>query len=256
MPNWNGDLGDAASPRPRIRPKSAAAREAVRGRGVEILDMEGVDPAVVRRSLRDVAVANRLLGGTRAVLLSLQTVFADLPRCATLLDVGSGVGDIPARARQAAARMGIALETVGMDSLETAAKESRPRTGVALCGDVRALPFFDKSVDVVTCSQVLHHFFDGEVPCVLRELDRVARVRVIVSDLHRARLAAAGIWTSSFILGFHPVSRHDGVISVMRGFTPDELADAVQSATGRTPVVHRRLGYRLTASWTPAPVAR
>jgi SAM-dependent methyltransferase len=255
MPNWNGDRDDAVSRRPRIRSRPAAGG-GVRGRGVEILDTGGVDPAVVRRSLGDVALANTLFGGTRAVVLALQAVFAELPRHATLLDAGTGVGDIPARAREEAARVGITLETVGMDASETAAKESRARTGVTVCGDVRALPFSDKSVDVVTCSQLLHHFFDAEVPCLLRELDRVARVRVIVSDLHRARVAAATIWASSFILGFHPVSRHDGVVSVMRGFTPDELADAVQSATGRTPVVHRRLGYRVTASWTPAPTAR
>jgi len=84
-------------------------------------------------------------------------------------------------------------------------------TGVAnLGGDARALPLADRSVDIVICSQVLHHFFDGETAQVLRELDRVARLRVIVADLQRSRLAAAGIWLASFLLAFHPVSRHDG----------------------------------------------
>jgi hypothetical protein len=50
---------------------------------------------------------------------------------------------------------------------------------------------------------------------------------------------------------FHRVSRHDGVVSVMRGFTSGELADLVHEAVGTRPVVKRRLGWRVTASWSP-----
>jgi len=88
---------------------------------------------------------------------------------------------------------------------------------------------------------------------VLRELQRVARLRVIVSDLRRSWLAAAGIWLASFPLRFHPISRHDGVLSVLRGFTAAELSAHVVRATGTVPAVSRRLGWRVTASWTPAP---
>jgi hypothetical protein len=77
-------------------------------------------------------------------------------------------------------------------------------------------------------------------------------VRVVVSDLRRSWFAALGLWLVSFPLRFHAVSRHDGVVSVMRGFTPTELADTVRQAVGRTPIVHRRRGFRLTTSWEPA----
>jgi hypothetical protein len=103
------------------------------------------------------------------------------------------------------------------------------------------------------CSQTLHHFDDAGAAAVLRELNRVARVRVIVSDLRRSWLAAAGLWIASFPLGFHPVSRHDGVVSIMRGYAGDELLRLVASATGQTPVVRRRIGWRVTATWRPNP---
>jgi Polyketide cyclase / dehydrase and lipid transport len=57
------------------------------------------------------------------------------------------------------------------------------------------------------------------------------------------------------------VSRHDGVVSVLRGFAEYELASLVREATGVWPRVRRRLGWRVTASWRPtgarasAPVA-
>jgi len=83
-------------------------------------------------------------------------------------------------------------------------------------------------------------------------MHRVARLRVIVSDLQRSWFAAAGIWLASFPLAFHPVSRHDGVVSVLRGFTRRELGELVESAVGQRADVRYRLGFRVTASWTPA----
>lgn len=222
-----------------------------RRRGVEYLDAPGVDPRLVRRSLADVALANALFGGTRAVLLELNDILPELSATSTLLDVGSGVGDIAARAREMARQREVDLSLITIDRAETLAVASRARAGNAVRGNATALPFADRSVDVVMCSQTLHHFDDASAACVLRELDRVARVRVIVSDLRRSWLAAAGLWLASFPLGFHPVSRHDGVVSIMRGYTSEELRCLVSSSVGRTPNVKRHIGWRVTATWRP-----
>jgi SAM-dependent methyltransferase len=170
---------------------------------------------------------------------------------ATLLDVGTGLADIPTGARRAAARQGVALTTFGVDEAEVLARASRTLLDASACADARRLPFADASVDVVICSQLLHHFPDEEIPAVLAELSRVARQLVIVSDLRRSWLAAGGFWLVAWPLGFHPVSRHDGLTSVLRGFTARELARHVRASTGRTPMVRRHLGFRLTATWSP-----
>jgi SAM-dependent methyltransferase len=222
-------------------------------RSFEYLDAPNVDPRLVRRSLADVALANALFGGTRAVLLEIGDVLPELPKTATLLDVGSGVGDIAARARQLAEERNVDLSLITIDMAETLAVASRARTGNAVRGDATSLPFADRSVDVVMCSQTLHHFDDAGATHVLRELNRVARVRVIIADLRRSWLAVAGLWIASFPLGFHPVSRHDGVVSIMRGYAGDELTRLVTSSTGQTPVVRRRIGWRVTATWRPNP---
>jgi SAM-dependent methyltransferase len=200
-----------------------------------------------------VALANALFGGTRAVLVEVGNVLPELGATATLLDVGSGIGDIAARARELARQRGTDLSLVTIDMAETLAVASRARTGNAVRGDATSLPFADRSVDVVMCSQTLHHFDDASASRVLRELDRVARVRVIVSDLRRSWIAAAGLWMASFPLGFHPVSRHDGVVSIMRGYTGDELRALIRSSIGRLPNVKRHVGWRVTATWRPGP---
>ncbi len=222
-----------------------------RKRGFEFLDSPDIDPRIVRRSLADVARANALFGGMNAALDELMDILSQVPRDATLLDVGTGLGDIPCRAREEARRSGIQLTTIGLDSALELAAASQCSIDFAVCADALRLPFADNSIDIVMCSQVLHHFAGRQASELLREMDRVARVRVIVSDIRRSWIAAAGLWLVSFPLRFHAVSRHDGVVSVLRGFTPTELADTVYEAIARRPVAHRRRVFRVTTSWTP-----
>jgi SAM-dependent methyltransferase len=223
-----------------------------RRRGVEFLDEAGVPADVRLRSLRDVARSNRIFGGLRAVLLEVDRALPCIGgNGGTLLDVGTGVGDVPAGAAALARRRGVRLATIGLDLAPELARASRARTTAAVCGDAFRLPFRDRSVDVVTCSQLLHHFLEPEGRLLLAELQRVARHRVIVSDLRRSWLAAGGFWLAAFPLGFHAVTRHDGPLSVLRGFTAAELRTLVREATGAAADVRRRAGWRLTASWTP-----
>lgn len=225
-----------------------------RRRGTEKLELPGVPAVVVQRSLADVARANTLLGGTRAVLAELRPLLAaSRGRTMTLLDVGTGAADIGVAARTFAERQGTPLMVVGVDASLPLAAEAARRLDGAVAANALDLPFADRSIDVVVCSQLLHHFTEREIATVLRELHRVARVRVVISDLRRSWVAAAGIWLMSFPLRFHPISRHDGVLSVLRGFTPAELNAHVVRATGASPSVSRRLGWRLTAAWTPLP---
>jgi ubiquinone/menaquinone biosynthesis C-methylase UbiE len=225
-----------------------------RRRGSEILDDPNADAALSLRSLRDIAIANRFFGGRRAVLHELQTLLKLYPPAGapvTLLDIGTGLGDIPAAARHIAQRRGLQLATIGLERAPLLARAAGERCTHAIAADAMSLPFADGSIDFVTCSQVLHHFEDAEAEHLLLECTRVARTAVIIGDLRRSWLAVAGLWASSFVLGFHPVSRHDGVLSVLRGYTRDELRTLVQRATGCPVSVQQRLGFRVTAVWSP-----
>ena len=203
------------------------------------------------RAMADVERANFLLGGTRAALKELEPALAELPKCATLLDVGTGTADIPAAAKALAARRGVTLQTIGFDLSPALIERYRRRNNSVVRGNALQLPFRDKSIDVVMCSQVLHHFPEPEARELIAEMNRVARARVVISDLRRSLIAAGGLWVASFLLSFHPVSRHDGVVSIMRGFVPEELSDMIRPVAGTAPAVHRRPGFRLSTSWKP-----
>ncbi len=227
-----------------------------RQRGIEIMDEPSADPDLVVRSLADVALANRFFGGSRAVVRELMHFIESTGNSSaiSLLDVGTGLGDIPVAASRSALRRGVRIDAVGIDASEASLRARIDRATLAVRGDALLLPFANGSFDVVTCSQLLHHFEEPHLRKLVLELNRVARLRVIVSDIRRSWLAAAGLWLASFPLRFHPVSRHDGVVSVMRGFTRTELQSIVQSAAGLTPRVESHIGFRVTASWLPQPI--
>lgn len=219
-----------------------------RRRGVELLDLPETPDAVREAAMGDVERSNALFGGTRAVVRAVRRVAAMLPRANPIvLDVATGTGDIAATVRRNAPHWTV----IGLDRSPALVALARARLDGAVAGDALGLPFADRSVDVVTCSQALHHFFDDDARRLVAELHRVARGYVVVSDIRRSRLAAAGFWIASVALRFHPVTRRDGVTSVFRGFTADELRALIREVTGVTPEVRRGMFWRLTATWAP-----
>jgi SAM-dependent methyltransferase len=222
-----------------------------RRRGVELLDVTA-DPALQCRSHRDIALSNRLFGGLRAVRAEVNAA-TEPGASLSLLDVGTGTGDVPRALLRVARQRGLALAAIGVDDRAELVRQAMAEHGTpGVCADALSLPFADRAFDIVVASQLLHHFATEEAISALRELNRVARRRVVVSDLRRSWVAAGGLWLVSFPLGFHRVSRHDGVVSILRGFDVTELSALVSDAVGVTPVVRRRAGWRVTASWAPA----
>lgn len=223
----------------------------MRRMGHEVLDEPGVSPALVARSHTDIARANALFGGTRAVVTRVRDIAARLPQSPLIVDVGAGSGDILDAVCAALRETGRRPRPVAVDTAAALAPAVRLRGSHFICGSIFALPLPTACADLVIAAQVVHHFAPHELPLVFSELNRVARQSVLVSDLRRSWVAAAGIWMTSFPLGFHPVSRHDGVVSVLRGFTPHELREVVRASTGVHADVRTHVGWRVTAEWHP-----
>lgn len=222
-------------------------------RSEELLDDPRADADVVVASLRDIARLNSLFGGAAAAAARVDEFLAKVPAGTTvsLLDVGTGAGDIPRAASRRAARRGVSLRVIGLERIPAAAREARRGGDAAvLVADGGLLPFAPRSVDIILCAKVLHHLPGEAGNRLLREMDRVARLGVVVADIRRSAIAAAGLWLASFPMHLHPVTRRDGVISVFRGFSGSELR-AVCAGAGIAAIIKRHPGWCLTAAWQP-----
>ena len=229
--------------------------------GTELLDDPRADAVLVKRQLRDIARLNAWFGGTRAVVRELVPLFRAAARdtgCGmrdarwTLLDVGSGSGDIARAAVAAAHRHGIALTPVGIDVNRTAARLARSGGLSTIVADGSRLPLGPRSVDVIVASQVLHHLPRAAAVRWIASFDRVARRVVVLADLRRSRVAMAGVWAASLCLAMSGQSRHDAVLSLKRGYTRAEFSDMLREA-GVQAMARYRPGARIVAAWSPGP---
>ena len=221
--------------------------------GAELLDDPAADPDTVARSLRNVARSNRWFGGAAAVRRGLVLTLRGLPRdrALTLLDLGTGAGDLPRWAVRWARRRGYTLRPLGLELSRTAATMARLAGVPCAVADAGAPPLREQSVDLVLVSQVLHHLTDDSAVRLIRTCDALARVGVVIADLRRARGAALAFRVGARVLRFDPVTVADGLTSIRRGYTPEELGALLKRA-GVSGRVERGLGYRLVAAWRTA----
>lgn len=217
--------------------------------GHELLDDPSADPATVTESFRNLARSNWWFGGAAAVHFGLRQLVAGARGgTMTLLDIGTGVGDLPRRAARWAAHRGIRLQGLGLERSRVAAVLARRGGLPCVVGCAGALPFRTRSADIVLMSQLIHHLSRDAAVEVIRAASEVARIGVVLADLRRSPLAAIGFRIGAEVLGFDPATKADGVTSVRRGYLPHELASILRDAGVRTSV-HRRPGYRLVAAW-------
>ncbi len=229
-----------------------------RHRRPELMDGRSPDPERLAESLRDLAGYNRYLGGTATIIHQLARLFAgSAPGRLRLLDVGAGGVDMLRSVARWLERRGQPLaEAVGLElgseTVRLAAQQSRSGVGhrIGLVrGDARALPFPDRRFDVTISSTFLHHLTAEDAVIALREMARVSRHGLVVSDLRRgvlgylaAQALAHTVWRR------HTYTRHDGPVSMRAAYTPDEARELARAA-GLEPVVEPQPGFRWAMRW-------
>jgi ubiquinone/menaquinone biosynthesis C-methylase UbiE len=214
----------------------------------ELMDDPAVDETELAANFTDIELANRCFGGIAPVE---REVFAREGE--RLLDVACGSGDIPRALLRAAGRRGRNLSIVALDRSDTVLAIARRRSGddprlSFVSGDGTALPFPDASFDLVTCNLALHHFEPPSAVALLRELRRVARASVLVSDLRRSLAGYAAARAYVALLCRNRLTKHDGPLSVRRAYTPAEALELARQAGWKNPRVARRAFFRMMLS--------
>ncbi|HZO93033.1 MAG TPA: methyltransferase domain-containing protein [Candidatus Baltobacteraceae bacterium] len=211
----------------------------------ELMDEPVDDVAELAANLRDVAFANARFGGATPVLRAIRRIGAR-----TVLDVGSGLADVPRALLRDAAARGVALRVTCLDRSEQMlrlARAAAPHDSALqfVHADGERLPFEAGTFDAVTCTLALHHFDPSAARLLLRELRRVARIAPVVCDLRRSALGYAATWLWSRT-SRNRLTRHDAPLSVRRAYTPTEALQLAREAGWLSPRVRREPFFRMT----------
>ncbi len=218
---------------------------------VEWLDVP-VPVSDLEASLSDVSRLNRYFGGswvTRSHLLRLLPARGEEP--VTVLDVGSGGADIPIQLVRWARRRGRRFRVIALDRdrriLEVARRRARAYPEISFVqADGLQVPVRSRGVDAAISSLTLHHLEPADAPLLLAEMARAARIGFVVNDLIRSRLAYALVWLVTRLFAWSHLSRHDGPLSVLRAYTPQEIGRLAERAgVGRIRIVRHPFCLRL-----------
>lgn len=202
--------------------------------------MENPDLAreVLEQTLDDLAYVNAATAGYVPSFSGIDALVPDHLTEISVLDVGCGNGDFLRRFVDRADRMGLEVRATGTDLSEPTIDYARRCTNderiTFEVGDLLRLSE-RRRWDVVHTALTLHHLSNPEIIDGIRRMWRASRFGVVVNDLHRHPIGYYGARIVLMMLSNNEVTRHDGAVSVLRGFRRRELRDFGCDAVGVEP---------------------
>jgi SAM-dependent methyltransferase len=174
---------------------------------------------VRERCYDDLAAMHRWLGNHGAILKRLRR---DAHPVKTVLDIGCGHGALLLEMQTK-----LDVKAIGIDL-----NPPRRRLPVSIlrADAVRdPLPAADVAISVV----MAHHLSADELAGLIRNVGRACR-RFVILDLvrHRLPIALFGAFVAPFV---HSINARDGIRSLERAFTPEEMRGIVTAALAGTP---------------------
>jgi hypothetical protein len=93
--------------------------------------------------------------------------------------------------------------------------------------DLESIAF---SPDYIFTNHLFHHLEDHKIPEILKQIDTIAHRGFLVNDLKRSRLSYLMFLLLKPLFGDKSYSWRDGLMSIRKGFTKQEVEILVQKA--------------------------
>ncbi|ASN40348.1 MAG: methyltransferase domain-containing protein [Paeniglutamicibacter terrestris] len=201
--------------------------------GIEEMDRPDCDPVLLERTYAQFPLVNRCVAGWRSVYLRLVRPVLPRNRTATILDIGCGGGDIALALLRWAQADGYSVKVTGIDPDPRAHDFAIRAVAVAGLGPgelelrraMSAELVAEKEVfDVVISNHVLHHLDPMQLAGILADSQLLAGSLAIHSDINRRRSALLFFGLATAPLAGSSLIRRDGLLSIRRSYTTEELA--------------------------------
>ena len=191
---------------------------------------------IISKTLGELDFINHWLGGyavTRGGFNKL--IDGTQPGELTIADIGCGGGDTLIRIKKWADHRGIRVKLIGIDAnaniiTEAAGHMKDIENKELIHGNIFNTDLSGQKIDIVNCTLLVHHFTDDELVKFFRIMAGIARLGIIINDLHRHWLAYHSIRILTRLFSGSSMVIHDAPLSVLRAFKRKELEAILNSA--------------------------
>ena len=222
-----------------------------RSKQAEIMDDLQFKGNEMKDVLTDLKCVNKLLGGNSITIDGIRKLLKGKPkdRTYTILDIGCGDGEMLRKCAQFGIANGFKFQLIGIDAnlfiLEEARLRSRDFQNISYNKiDVFSNDIKEVDYDIALCTLFLHHFKTSEVTQIMNNLVSSAKVGAVVNDLQRNRLAFLLFRLFSLLFLKTKIAKHDGLVSVARGFLRKEIESIAKEINASKSQLHWKWAFR------------
>ena len=194
-------------------------------------------------------MVNRLFSGWKLLYVQELRPLLSPHTVTTVLDIGSGGGDLARLLARWSQRDKLKLEVTGIDPDSRAQRFAASRPHSTNVRFVQAgsgeLVLEGRRFDVVISNHVIHHLQPPDLTQLLTDSQTMARRLCLHNDLRRS-MAAYGLFSLAALPFRGSFIRADGLVSIRRSYTPAELTAAAPPCwrVQRHPPFHQVLVHR------------
>jgi len=177
----------------------------------------------------DINRVNSILGGSSITVNAVAKLMQAHPQESyTVVDMGCGDGNMLREVARYCAKRNIKVRLVGIDlnadALQLAEEASKNYPGIEYQHrDILELKARDLNCDIIINTLTMHHFVNRDLLYFLQKFNQLARIGVVINDLHRSRLAYYLFKAFSLIFIKTETAKIDGLISISKGFIKSDL---------------------------------
>lgn len=217
----------------------------------EIMDDFSIDDAGLHRTLRELEIINKWLGGNAITVNALRKTlpkFRSHKTSLRIVDLGCGSGDM-LRLIYDTFGEEYSLELIGIDAnpavVNHAVEKNKGTYPIEYqVVDILSEDFKKQSYDIVLCTLFLHHFPDTTLVDILSSLKKQTKSALIINDLHRHFLAYHSIHLLTTLFSRSYMTRYDAKLSVLRAFSKKEISQMLKKSGWKTFSIQWKWAFR------------
>ncbi|WP_417443775.1 methyltransferase domain-containing protein [Joostella sp.] len=216
----------------------------------ESMDNPNLDASMLQEVLKDLSTVNRLLSGNKITIKAIETLMQQYSKDHyVIVDMGCGDGKMLRDIAKYFSNKKTTLTLKGVDlsekGIEIARNLSEEYSNISYsCQDILKLDSKDFPCDILLCTLTMHHFKNPQIPIFLNQFLKLAKIGVIINDLHRSKLAYYLFKLFSAIFIKTKIAKEDGLISIKSGFIKSDLQDFANNLPDTTNIIKWKWAFR------------